>query len=143
MNTVPSPVTANPLLSSSHMTVLRKKTTNMTDDTRSLLRSLPQSFPSSILFIIYRIPRHIASPITIRPKLTFHGSATASRPCHPFPHVLITGAKLSPTAALSTVKSEPVKNVPTAVPIRSGPRKPFMVRKTRNAVLPSTFPALF
>jgi DNA polymerase-3 subunit alpha len=39
-------------------------------------------------------------------------------------------------------KSEPVKNVPTAVPINKGARHPFNVRNVLKAFLPKILPAL-
>ena len=119
-----------------------KNTTNAAEThTRFFLRFLAREV-SSILFIIYRHPRDMARNITARPSSTFLTSATASSPCQALPHTLITGARLSATADLLTEKSDPVKNVPTAVPTRRGARQPFAVRKALNVFFPRRLPAL-
>ena len=81
--------------------------------------------------------------MTVSPIPRLNRFAAASSPCQPLVQVLMTGARASAAAFLSTMNCEPVKNVPTAVPIRSGARQPLMVRNTLNAVFPSILPALF
>ena len=69
------------------------------------------------------------------------GLASASSPCHSLPQTLIVGARLSPTAALLTMKSEPVKKVLTAAHTMNGPRQPLIRRKVLNVFLPSRLPS--
>ena len=57
-----------------------------------------------------------ARSITVQPRRMAWYCPRASRPCQPLPQVLITGADGSVIATLFTVKSDPVKKVPTAVP---------------------------
>ena len=53
-----------------------------------------------------------------------------------------SGEEGSVIASLFTVKSEPVKKVPTAVPTRNGAKQPLTIRAVRNPFTPSRFPFL-
>ena len=79
----------------------------------------------------------------MRPNSTLNGLATASSPPHSPTQRLMTGEPISATAFLLTMNGEPVKKVPTAVPISNGAKHPFKVRNTRKVFLPSKLPALF
>jgi hypothetical protein len=81
-----------------------------------------------MLLIRYNAPRHTDKNITISPNSTLNGLATASSPCQLFAQRLMVGAAMSLTAFLSMMNSEPVKKVPTAVPINRGARQPLSKR---------------
>ena len=143
MKTLPSASTAKPSIV---MKLMRTRTNiikNPAKQIKRLLRNCVANLSSSILLIIYKAPRHTARNITISPNSTLNGLVTASSPCQLFAQRLITGAPKSATAFLFTINSEPVKKVPTAVPINKGARQPLMVRKVRKAFLPRRLPALF
>ena len=85
----------------------------------------------------------MASRTTDTPNSTLRHSATASRPCHGVAHCEMTAAP--PWLARlrrSIVNSAPVKKVPTAVPISSGPRMPLINRKALKVRSPKTLAGL-
>ena len=67
---------------------------------------------------------------TASPRHTFQNTKAASSPCQGVAQVEITGIATSVSCPLLTTNSAPLKNVPTAVPNRIGPKMPFSSRNT-------------
>ena len=143
MLTVPCASVAKPSIVKSWNMTQRNVSRNRAKLTSRLRRSRGASGSWAMLFWRYNAPRQTARHMTISPNATLKGSATASSPCQAHVQRLMTGAAMLPTAFLSMTNCEPVKKVPTAVPMSSGARQPFSVRKMRNDVLPMRLPALF
>src|SRR5665647_2926050 len=124
------PSAMKPLPRSRHAVNDRKKTRNgIAFLTIALLIAAIRS-PSSMVLERYISPSTLARKITVKPRSRFTGLTRASRPCHPEPQVTLEKR--------SRVKSEPVKKVATATPIRKGPRHPLIKRKVSNTLVPKT-----
>ena len=108
-----------------------KKTKNKTPSGNNCRLHRPKRRESAILFMKYNNDKTLERKKSAKPRQTFQNTPTASSPCNGFAQTEITGIPISVSCLLSTINSAPLKNVPTAVPSRSGPKIPFSNKKIR------------
>lgn len=122
---------ANPTESNQRTSQVRKNSRKNPLSMNSRRRQFSRRVSSAIFPAKYRHASTRVSSSTLMPSRRFCGTSAASKPCREFAQTEITGMAGFATAALFTTNSAPVKKVPTAVPMSSGPRIPLSSRKTR------------